>query len=99
MLHGTSQVLRIAAMLALSLTIPGSSLSQSTLFGERTEIVRAVLKAERERQAREFGGVNQLSTEVSQHSVGPACCGFQFTLLTPEIKGGQRVFRRALSRL
>ncbi len=73
-------------MLTLCLAIPAIALAQSTPFpGERTEIVRAVLKAERERQAREFESVSKLSTEsIAALSPAQLAQDFQFNLLTPE---------------
>jgi len=70
----------------LCLTVSALAVAQSTPFAsERAEIVRAVLKGERERQAREFERPNLLSTE-SIEALSPAqlAADFHFGLVTPE---------------
>ena len=60
MLQHLYRVLRATVLLALCLSCPALALSQSTPSDpEKAEIIRAVLKAEQERERRAFESVTQ----------------------------------------
>jgi len=92
MLHNLFRGLGTAALLFLCLSNTTLALYESALSeggfitdAEKTEIVRAVLEAELERQRSAFESVTQLSTE-NITSITPAglAAGFKLSLLSPD---------------